>query len=53
VTEDSGSGDYFDWQWVAGLPAVTETSFLRHVRLEKPFFLKIDGRTCEGVIMVP
>jgi CheY-like chemotaxis protein len=53
VTEDSGSGDYFDWQWVDGLPAVTETSFLRHVRLEKPFFLKIDGRTCEGVIMVP
>jgi hypothetical protein len=51
VTEDSGSGDYFDWQWVDKLPAVRETTFLRHVRLEEPFLLKIDGRTCEGVIM--
>jgi CheY-like chemotaxis protein len=53
VTEDSGSGDHFDWQWVEGLPAVAETVFLRHVRLEEPFLLKIDGRTCEGVMIAP
>lgn len=51
VTEDGGSGDHFDWKWVESLPAVTETNFLRHVRLEKPFLLKIDGRTCEGVMI--
>ena len=53
VTEDSGSADHFDWPWVEGLPAVTETTFLRHVRLEEPFLLKIDGRTCEGVMIAP
>jgi len=50
VTEDSGPDDYFDWQWVESLPAVTEATFLRHLRLEKPFLLKIDGRTCEGIM---
>jgi hypothetical protein len=51
VTEDSGSGDHFDWQWVESLPAVAETTFLRRVRLEKPFLLKIDGRTREGIMV--
>jgi len=51
VTEDSGSGDHFDWPWIEGLPSVTETTFLRHVRLEKPFLLKIDGRSSEGVMI--
>lgn len=51
VTEDAGSGDHFDWQWVERLPAERETTFLRHVRLEKPFLLKIDGRTREGIIV--
>ena len=51
VTEDSGSLDYLDWSWLESLPAVRETTFLRHVRLEKPFLLKIDGRSREGVII--
>jgi len=51
VTEDSGSGDHFDWPYLESLPAVRETTFLRHVRLEKPFLLKIDGRTCEGILL--
>lgn len=51
VTEDSDAGDHFDWPWLESLPAVRETTFLRHVRLEKPFLLKIDGRSCEGIII--
>jgi CheY-like chemotaxis protein len=51
VTEDAGSGDHFDWRWVESLSAERETTFLRHVRLEKPFLLKIDGRTREGIIV--
>jgi CheY-like chemotaxis protein len=51
VTEDPGSGDYFDWPWLESLPAVHETTFLRHVRLAKPFLLKIDGRSCEGIMV--
>ncbi|MGD2124782.1 MAG: PEP/pyruvate-binding domain-containing protein [Desulfobacteraceae bacterium] len=51
VTEDAGSEDYFDWQWIGSLPAVRETTFLRHVRLEKPFMLKIDGRSSRCVMV--
>ena len=51
VTEDSGSGDDFDWPWLESLPAVNETTFLRHVRLEKPFLLKIDCRNRDGIIV--
>lgn len=51
VTEDPSSGDHLDWQWLESLPALSETGFLRHVRLEKPFVLKIDGRSCEGIMV--
>jgi len=33
------------------LPAVEETEFIRHVRLEKPLTIKVDGAHREGVIM--
>jgi hypothetical protein len=51
VTEDSGSTDYFDWHWVGSLPVMRETTFLRHVQLEKPFTLKIDGKSSECVMV--
>ena len=51
VTEEPESGDYFDWHWVEGLPVVREMRFVRHVRLDRPFMLKIDGRT-SGSVMV-
>ena len=33
------------------LPAVEETRYLRHVRLERPLTIKVDGAHREGVIM--
>jgi hypothetical protein len=50
ITVTEGSGDYFDWEWVASLPAVQETKFLKHVRVERPIILKIDGRRSQCVI---
>ena len=44
-------GDVFRWQWPASLPAVSETAFIRHVRLENPMVLKIDGRTSRCVML--
>ncbi|MBW2591662.1 MAG: phosphoenolpyruvate synthase/pyruvate phosphate dikinase [Deltaproteobacteria bacterium] len=49
VTEDSD--DFFDWQWIKGLNPNRETKFLRHVRLENPLLLKIDGRKSDCVII--
>ncbi|QTA90454.1 PEP/pyruvate binding domain-containing protein [Desulfonema magnum] len=49
LTEDSQ--DYFNWKWVCSLPAVRETTFLRHVRLDNAMTLKIDGRKSECVMI--
>jgi len=51
VTVSEGTEDHFDWEWIRSLPVVRETPFLRHVRMEKPFLLKIDGRTSRCVMI--
>lgn len=49
VTEDSD--DFFDWQWAKNLQPNRDTQFLRHVRLENPLLLKIDGRKSDCIII--
>ena len=44
---------HVDWKWLADLPAVRETEFLRHVRLPSPVVVKMNGRTGEGIIAKP
>lgn len=39
-----------DWAWLDQCPAVAETQFLRHVRLERPLQVRVDGRQGRGVI---
>lgn len=51
ITVTEGTEDRFDWNRVDSLPAVQETTFLRHVRPEKGMLLKIDGRTSACVIL--
>jgi len=40
-----------DWDWLDRRPAVSETEFLRHVRLEAPLLVRVDGRNGRGVIL--
>ncbi len=49
VTEDSD--DFFDWQWIKALPPSRETKFLKHVHLDNPLLLKIDGRKSDCIII--
>jgi len=53
ITVTEGTGDRFDWEWVKSLPPVCETAFLRHVRLDRAFCLKADGRSARCVITRP
>jgi len=46
-----GGKDRIDWDFLNSLPAITETHFLRHVRLERPAVIKADGRTGRGVVL--
>jgi len=50
VTEDAE--DFFDWKWIASLAAVQESSYIRHIRLDRPFTLKIDGKTSQCVMVI-
>ncbi|MBU8870414.1 MAG: PEP/pyruvate-binding domain-containing protein [Gemmatimonadales bacterium] len=38
------------WEWLDGLPNLQETKFVKHVRLEEPLTIKVDGRHGRGVI---
>ncbi len=45
-------GDFpIDWDGLSRQPAVTETDFVRHVRLAAPLHIAVDGRRGHGVIM--
>jgi pyruvate phosphate dikinase-like enzyme len=41
------------WEWLNRQPVVSETEFVRHVRLPAPVSVRVDGRTGRGVIMAP
>ena len=40
-----------DWAWLDRQPAVSESQFLRHVRLSAPVRVRVDGRSGRGVIL--
>ncbi|MFO8063033.1 MAG: PEP/pyruvate-binding domain-containing protein [Spirochaetota bacterium] len=45
--------EFILWDWIRELPVAEETTYVRHVRLDKPFTAKIDGRSSRGVILKP
>ena len=38
------------WDRLDALPALTETGHLRHVRLDEPLVVRMDGRSGRGVL---
>lgn len=42
-----------DWTWLAAQPAAAEGRFVRHVPLERPLTIAVDGRTGRGVMLKP
>lgn len=40
-----------DWDWLATQPACAETTHVRHIRLEFPLTVKVDGRSGRGVVL--
>ena len=49
VVEDSG--DILDWKQIDGFAWAQETRYIRHVRLEHPLIVKIQGSKSLGVII--
>jgi hypothetical protein len=50
VPENNAS--FVNWSWLTSLPIVNETKFVAHVKLAKPFVLKVDGRSSRCVMFV-
>jgi hypothetical protein len=42
-----------DWAWLQRQPVAAETELVRHVRLDRPLAVRVDGRTSRGVIRKP
>ncbi len=40
-----------NWEWMNNQSIVKETNFVKHVRVEKPLLVKVDGKTSRGVIL--
>ena len=49
----SQSGGYVDWGWLRLQPAIDERHYVRHIRLDSPIVIRMDGRTGRGVILKP
>jgi hypothetical protein len=45
--------NFFDWDWLNSIKPVSETEYVRHVRLEQPLNILIDGRNGKAVIVKP
>jgi hypothetical protein len=45
--------DFIDWRWLETLPVAEATAHVKHVNLERPITIKIDGKTSRAVLMKP
>ena len=52
VNATQGNGR-LDWGWLDEQPAETEGKYLRHITLNDPMTIMIDGRTSHGVVLRP
>ena len=40
-----GDADFIDWNWLTSQPVANETTHVAHIQLDRPFILKVDGRS--------
>jgi CheY-like chemotaxis protein len=50
VNPEVGDG-VVDWEWLDGQPALSHAAHVRHVRLERPILVLMNGKKNEGVIL--
>jgi CheY-like chemotaxis protein len=52
VNPERGDGTV-DWDWLETLPALSSTAHVRHIRLDEPILVLMNGKRNEGVILKP
>ena len=53
VTIAEDQKEFLNWEWIQSLPVANQTSFVAHAELDRPFVLKVDGRTSRCVMYMP
>lgn len=53
VDTKRNSGENINWAWLENEPAYQETEHVKLIRSDKPFRVKIDGRSRVGVVLRP
>ncbi len=48
--ERDRADNFVDWEWLAGQPAHCETEHLRHLRLDHPLLVELDGTRGIGLV---
>ncbi len=49
----NSEADFLDWEWLNDLEAVSETTFFRHVRTDKPLKVIANGKERSGKVIKP
>ena len=52
VTVTDNKEDFLNWDWLTALPIAHETEHVAQVKLDRPFVLKVDGRTSRCVMFI-
>ncbi len=52
VRHDTGEGR-IDWEWLAAQAPYHESGHLRHLRMQAPLDIRIDGRSGRGAVLKP
>jgi hypothetical protein len=52
VNAQNGEG-FVDWKWLDAQPAQSHSAHVRHLRLDRPVVVKMNGKLGEGVILKP
>jgi hypothetical protein len=51
ITVNPGACDRIDLEHLAGCRTVRDEGFIRHMRLNRPLLIKVDGKHSRGVII--
>jgi CheY-like chemotaxis protein len=52
VNSVTGNG-FIDWAWLRSVPVVEEKDYVRHICLDNPVVVKVDGQQNKGIILKP
>jgi hypothetical protein len=51
LTISPNKRDFIDWKWLQSLPIAEAATYLKHVKLDNPLTIKIDGKKSQAVIL--